>query len=285
MNLIAPTAFKGTMTPMEAARFLASPGDLLLPLSDGGDGFIECLHNKLGGTVEELPAADPFGHVRPVPILVLPDGTVAIECAKVIGMADIQELNPLKASSNGLGELLHKLQSAPKLLIGLGGSASVDGGMGWPPLTLPPTKVSCDVTTDLPNAVRLFAPQKGALPADLPALHDRLMALGLPTGKHTGAAGGLGAKLKSLGAELLDGADAMLETLGFDDACKTCDAVVTGEGRLDRSTLEGKLPIRVAIRARSLGKPVAGHFGSRGEGWEEAAAHFDDVRFLTDSEE
>jgi len=264
---------------------LASPGDLLLPLSDGGDGFIECLQNKLGGTVEEMPATDPFGRVRPVPILVLPNETVAIECAKVIGMAGLKELNPLKASSNGLGELLYKLQSAPKLLIGLGGSATVDGGMGWPPLTLPPTKVFCDVTTDLPDAVKLFAPQKGALPADLPALHDRLMALGLPTGKHTGAAGGLGAKLKSLGAELQDGAEAMLDTLGFDDACKACDAVVTGEGRLDRSTLEGKLPIRVATRARSLDKPVTGRFGCKGEGWEEAAAHFDDVRFLTNGDE
>jgi glycerate kinase len=183
------------------------------------------------------------------------------------------------ASSNGLGELLLKLRSAPKLLVGLGGSATVDGGAGWPDIELPPTLVFCDVKTDLPDAVGLFAPQKGALPQDLPILHGRLMALGLPSGPHTGAAGGLGAKLKSLGARLLDGAEAMLDLLGFDGECRACDAVVTGEGRLDRSTLEGKLPIRVAERARALGKPVAGHFGSRGEGWEEAAAHFDQVAF------
>jgi glycerate kinase len=64
MNLVAPTAFKGTMSPLEAARHLAAPGDRLLPLSDGGDGFLECLHHALGGVIEEAPAGDPFGRVR-----------------------------------------------------------------------------------------------------------------------------------------------------------------------------------------------------------------------------
>ena len=68
MNLIAPTAFKGTMSPLAAARHLATPGDRLLPLSDGGDGFLECLQHGLGGAIEEVPAANPFGRVRPVPV-------------------------------------------------------------------------------------------------------------------------------------------------------------------------------------------------------------------------
>jgi glycerate kinase len=110
-------------------------------------------------------------------------------------------------------------------------------------------------------------------------LQERLMGLGLPRGLHTGAAGGLGAKLKSLGAQLVDGAKAVMEMLGFDAACDLCDTVVTGEGRLDASTLEGKLPIVVAKRAKMMGKTVIGHFGSRGEGWEEAAKWFDEVRF------
>jgi len=279
MKLIAPTAFKGTMTPVEAARYLASSGDLLLPLSDGGDGFIECFKNKFGGFMSEIPAADPYGHIRPVPILELPDGTVVVECAKVIGMAGLKKLNPLEASSKGLGGLLARLQGAPKLFIGLGGSATVDGGMDWPHFTMPPSTVFCDVKTDLADAVALYAPQKGALPEDLPVLNERLMRLGLPRGIHTGAAGGLGAKLKSLGAELVDGAQAMLEILEFDSNCLVCDAVVTGEGRLDESTLEGKLPFVVAKRARSLGKMVIGHFGSKGEGWEKAAVYFDEVRF------
>jgi hypothetical protein len=67
MRLIATTAFKGTMSPLQAARYLAHPGDRLLPLSDGGDGFIECLHHGLGGDIKETPAADPFGRIRGCP--------------------------------------------------------------------------------------------------------------------------------------------------------------------------------------------------------------------------
>jgi glycerate kinase len=254
MNLIAPTAFKGTMSPLEAARFLAQEGDSLLPLSDGGDGFLECLHHKLGGRIEHLAAAGPFGHLGAAPILVLPNGSIAVESAKIIGMAQFgaapKKLDPIGASSKGLGELLAQLQNAPRLLIGLGGSATVDGGMDWPQITLPPTKVFCDVRTGLSDAVHLFAPQKGASPEQLPILQKRLMSLGLPDGKYTGAAGGLGAKLKSLGADLVNGAEAMMELLGFDEAFRPCLKVVTGEGMLDRSTLEGKLPYVVAKRAR-----------------------------------
>ena len=279
MHLVAPTAFKGTMTPLEAARHLAAPGDWLLPLSDGGDGFLECLQFGLGGVVEEAPAADPFGRVRPVPVLSLPGGGVAIECAKVIGLAGLDRREPLTASSRGLGELLGRFRSAPRLWLGLGGSATVDGGRDWPALRLPPTTVFCDVQTDLADAARLFGPQKGASPEQVAVLAARLAALGLPGGPRTGAAGGLGAKLLSLGAALVDGGARMLEVLGFDAACRGCDAVVTGEGRLDASSLEGKLPVVVARRGRALGLRVIGRFGSRGDGWERAAALFDQMSF------
>jgi glycerate kinase len=282
MNLVAPTAFKGTMSPLAAARHLAAPGDRLLPLSDGGDGFIECLQHGLGGMIEEVPAPDPFGRVRPVPVLRLADGSVAIECAKVIGLADLDPLDPLTASSRGLGEVIRRFQQAPRLWIGLGGSATVDGGRDWPALRLPPTTVFCDVRTPLADAARIFAPQKGARPEDIPLLAARLAGLGLPGGPRTGAAGGLGAKLLSLGADLVDGAERMLDVLGFDAACSGVDAVVTGEGRLDASSLEGKLPVIVARRARALGLRVLGRFGRRGEGWERAAVLFDEVRFEID---
>ncbi|MFL5306786.1 MAG: glycerate kinase [Polyangia bacterium] len=281
MKLVAPTAFKGTLSPLEAARRLAAPGDRLLPLSDGGDGFLESLQHGLGGAIECVAAADPFGRTRPVPVLRLPGGGVAVECAKVIGLGDLDRLDPLAASSRGLGELLARFQDQPRLWVGLGGSATVDGGADWPPLSLPPTTVFCDVRTDLADAARLFGPQKGARPEDVPVLAARLAALNLPRGPHTGAAGGLGAKLLSLGAELVDGGERMLEVLGFDEACRGCDAVVTGEGRLDSSSLEGKLPVVVARRARALGLRVLGRFGSRGPGWEAAAALFDQVQFET----
>jgi len=282
VNLIAPTAFKGTMSPLAAARHLAAPGDRLLPLSDGGDGFLECLHHGLGGAIEEVPAPDPFGRIRPVPVLRLRDGGVAIECAKVIGLAGLDRLDPLSASSRGLGELVARFQGEPRLWIGLGGSATVDGGRDWPALRLPPTTVFCDVRTDLADAARIFAPQKGARPEDVPVLAARLAGLGLPRGPRTGAAGGLGAKLLALGAELVDGGDRMLDVLDFAAACRGVEAVVTGEGRLDASSLEGKLPVVVARRARALGLRVLGRFGRRGDGWERAAALFDDVRFEID---
>lgn len=279
MRLIAPTAFKGTMSPLEAARHLAAPGDRLFPLSDGGDGFLECLQHGLGGALRHLPAPDPFGRVRPVPVLDLPDGTVAVESARVIGIAGLERLDPLSASSRGLGQLLAALAGASALWIGLGGSATVDGGREWPDLRLPPTRVFCDVTTDLADAVRIFGPQKGARLADLPVLEARLRSQGLPSGPRTGAAGGLGARLLHLGAVLVDGAESMLDVLGFDAACLACASVLTGEGRLDASTFEGKLPFVVARRARRLGLPVHGHFGCRGEGWEPAESLFDSLRF------
>jgi glycerate kinase len=282
MHLVAPTAFKGTFSPLEAARHLARPGDRLLPLSDGGDGFLECLQHGLGGALEALPAADPFGRVRPVAVLRLPAGGVAVECAKVIGLAGLDRLDPLAASSRGLGELLARFEGEPRLWVGLGGSATVDGGRDWPLLSLPPTTVFCDVRTDLGEAARIFGPQKGARPEDLPVLVERLSSLGLPRGPHTGAAGGLGAKLLSLGAELVDGGARLLDVLDFAAACRGCEAVVTGEGRLDASSLEGKLPVVVARRARALGLPVIGRFGGRGPGWERAAALFDEVSFEID---
>jgi len=278
-RLVAPTAFKGTRSPLEAARFLAREGDRLLPLSDGGDGFLECLHGGLGGQYQYLPAADPFGRLRPVPVLLLLGGVVAVECARVIGLAGLEHPDPLRASSAGLGHLLSHFEGAKELWIGLGGSATVDGGVHWPSLRLPQAKVFCDVTTDLADAARLFAPQKGARLEDIPLLESRLLSLGLPQGPRTGAAGGLGARLQSCGAQLLDGATTILEVLDFEAHCRGVDAVVTGEGRLDASTLEGKLPLIVARRARALGLRVMGHFGSRGPGWEEASAAFDEVSF------
>jgi glycerate kinase len=253
------------MTPLEAARHLAAPGDRLLPLSDGGDGFLECLRDGLGGVVAEAPAADPFGRVRPVPVLLLPGGGVAVECAKVIGLGGLDRRDPLAASSRGLGELLAQFCAQPRIWLGLGGSATVDGGRDWPALRLPPTTVFCDVRTELADAARLFGPQKGASPEAVPVLAARLAALGLPR--------------LSLGAELVDGGARMLDVLDFDGACRNCDAVVTGEGRLDASTLEGKLPMVVALRAHALGLPVIGRFGSRGDGWERGAALFDEVSF------
>jgi glycerate kinase len=281
MRLVCPTAFKGTLSPLEAARLLQEPGDRLLPLSDGGNGFLECLHTALGGEWREAEALDPFKRPRPVQWLLLPDGTACVESARVIGLAGLDRLDPLTASSLGLGELLKEIAATrpARLWVGLGGVATVDGGQDWPEMELPPTLAFCDVATDLADAARIFGPQKGAAKKDIPVLTERLLGLCLPHGPRSGAAGGLGAKLASLGAVLADGAGEMMRVAGFDLAAQGCEAVVTGEGRLDASTLEGKLPWRVALRAHVFGLPVVGRFGSYGKGWEAAAEAFDELHF------
>ena len=216
----------------------------------------------------------------PCPFSCSPTAPRFYESAKVIGLAGLGRLDPLNASSRGLGDLLASHRSARRIWVGLGGSATVEGGRDWPTLRLPPTTVFCGriarPTFSMPP--HLWSPE-GRAPEDIPVLASRLAQLGLPQGPKTGAAGGLGAKLMSLGAELVDGAERILDVLDFDEACRGCEAVITGEGRLDASSLEGKLPIVVARRARAKGLPVIGRFGCKGEGWERALDLFDDVTF------
>ena len=121
--LVCPTAFKGTFSPLQAARRLARPRDAILPLSDGGDGFLECLHAALGGTWRTTPAADPYGLVREAPWLELPDGTACVECARVIGLAGQSRRDPLAASSLGLGQVLQAV-AGHRLRPAKGGGAS-----------------------------------------------------------------------------------------------------------------------------------------------------------------
>ena len=172
------------------------------------------------------------------------------------------ELDPLGASSRGFGELIAAALAAGarELVLGLGGSATVDGGAGVREVLerLPvPAVVLCDVTTPLRDAARLFGPQKGATPAEIPVLEQRLLAMpelgpyaDLPG---AGAAGGLGAALAALGAELLPGADTVLDLIGFDELLTGAQLVVTGEGSVDVTTAEGKAPGVVARRAAAAG--------------------------------
>ena len=165
----------------------------------------------------------------------------------------------MAASSRAFGELLAGLE-AERLLVGLGGTANMDAGAGLLEVldALPaPTTVLCDVQTTLYDAPRLFGPQKGATPEQVVELERRFRSLdalapfaALPG---SGAAGGLGAALASLGAELVPGAATILDLLGFDPP--RYDLVVTGEGRVDATTAEGKAPAEVARRCSAAGVP------------------------------
>ena len=247
--LASPASLKGVLTAAEAAAALArglrSAGAEAeeLPLADGGEGTAEVL----GAQVVRLErVTDAFGRQREAPIRELPDGTAVVESAEVIPL-DPSRLDVRAASSRGLGELIARVGSAPRLLVCLGGTATMDGGSGLLEVLdeLPaPTVALCDVRATLAEAPRLFGPQKGALADDVSELEDRfadhLQSFAKLPG--AGAAGGLGAALASLGAQLVPGAPYVLDSIGFRERAEAADLVVTGEGTVDRTTFDGKAP-------------------------------------------
>jgi glycerate kinase len=224
-----------------------------LPVADGGEGSLDALHGAVGGEWRTYDVHDAFGRPRRARAL-WHGADAAVEAAEVIPL-DPRRLDPVAASSRGLGELISALGRPHELLVCLGGTANVDGGAGMldvlPELPAP-TRVACDVDVPLPDAVRVFAAQKGATAAQLPGLEARLAPLAAYADvPGAGAAGGLGAAFASLGAELRPGAPLILDLVRFDPAAY--DLVVTGEGTVDATTSRGKAPGEVAGRCRAAG--------------------------------
>jgi glycerate kinase len=271
--LACPASLKGALSAVDAAAALATglrraPGVEVveLPVADGGEGTLEVLARARGGTWREAAVHDAFGRPRQARWLELDDGRAMIEAAEAIPL-DPERLDPLAASSRGLGELVAAVGRPRELVVGLGGTATVDGGAGLREVVaeLPaPTRAACDVRSPLIDAARVFAPQKGATPSMVAELEARLLALpelapfALLPG--AGAAGGLGAAFAALGAELVPGAALVLDELGFD--AMGFDLVVTAEGVVDATTGQGKAPGEVARRCRAAGVRCA-LFGGR----------------------
>jgi glycerate 2-kinase len=268
--LACPASLKGVLGAVAAAKALATGFRAagaeaeILPLADGGEGTAEALEAALGGEWRQAEVSDPLGRPVTARWLVLPDGRAVVEAAAAIGLPLLrpEELDPLRASSRGLGELVAAVtrERPPGLLLGLGGVATVDGGAGLLEAlgALPvQTVVLCDVRTRLADAPRLYGPQKGAGPDAVAELERRLAAMPELTPyaelPGSGAAGGLGAALAALGAALAPGAETILDIVGFDARASTADLVVTGEGTVDATTAEGKAPGTVAKRCRRLG--------------------------------
>jgi glycerate 2-kinase len=258
--LASPASLKGVLAARDAAAALEDGFVHVgvqcdqLPLADGGEGTIDALCDEW----DDVSVHDAFGRRRTARIGRRDHGVV-VEAAQVIPF-DPSGQDVMRASSRGLGELLAQLKPQGPLVIGIGGTATMDAGVGMLDVLreLPaPTTVLCDVQTTLYDAPRLFGPQKGATPEQVAELERRFRELDalapyadLPG---AGAAGGLGAALASLGAELVPGAAAVVELAGFDPA--GYGLVVTGEGRVDATTAEGKAVTEVVLRCGVAGVP------------------------------
>ena len=261
-TLAAPASLKGVLSAEDAGAALADglrewSSPRLCPVADGGEGTLDVLRAACGGDWHEVDVHDAFGRPRRARWLALPNGTAVVEAAEAVPL-DHGRLDPMAASSRGLGETIAAVGRPRTLLVCLGGTASVDGGAGLREVVraLPaPTRVACDVDVPLLDAARVFAAQKGATPEQASELERRLAAMpvlrGVAALPGAGAAGGLGAALAVLGAELRPGASLVLDTIGFDVA--GVDLVVTGEGTLDATTGHGKAPAEVVRRCREAG--------------------------------
>jgi glycerate kinase len=289
--LVAPDSFKGTLTASEVAaaigRGLEQAGRPveLCPVADGGEGTLEALLTGLGGELVSAQVSDPLGRTLEASFGLSegPRGqSVAVletASASGLGLVGEGERDPRAASTAGTGELILAAAraGASVIYLGVGGSATSDGGAGalrairaGGGLGGARLIVLCDVRTPFEDAARIFGPQKGAGERDVVRLTKRLHAIarrldrdprGLPM---TGAAGGLsGALWAQFGAELVPGAAFVLELLDFDRRMRASRAVVTGEGRLDQQSLAGKAVSEVATRARQAGVPCHAIVGQR----------------------
>jgi glycerate kinase len=275
--LVAPDSFKGTFSAAEVAAAMArglragGQAAVELPVADGGEGTLDVLLAARGGEVRAAPATDPLGGPIDARFALLADGSTAVvEVAAASGLTLIadDERDAWAATSYGAGELIAAAcdAGATTVVVAVGGSATTDGGAGAiealrDARTAPRELVLvCDVRTPWEQAPRVFAPQKGADPKTVRRLERRLDTLARklrrdPRGQPmSGAAGGLAGGLwAEFGAKLVPGAPYVLDAVGFDAAMRAARYVVTGEGRIDEQTLQGKIVGEVATRARQAG--------------------------------
>ena len=280
--LVVPDSFKGTLTAGEVAeaigrglREAGAEAATLLPAADGGEGTMDALLAALGGELVTAPAHDPLGRPLEARYARLADGrTAVVEVAQASGLGLVaeSERDAEAASSAGTGELIAAAAAAgaARVLVAAGGSATTDGGAGAIEaieaaggLGKAKLEVLCDVSVPFERAAEVFAPQKGADPQAVARLTERLIARAGalprdPRGRPmTGAAGGLSGGLwAEFGARLVPGAAYVLGLLGFDRRLEDATAAVTGEGRLDSQSFEGKLVGEVARRCRAAGVPL-----------------------------
>jgi glycerate kinase len=273
--LVAPDSFKGTFSAREVAAALAaglrSAGREAreMPVADGGEGTMDAIVATLGGEVRTITASGPLGKPVEASFALLEDGRAVVEMAQAsgLGLVPEDERDPWAATTRGTGELIVAAvdAGAERVLVTVGGSATTDGGAGALEVleeagVKAGIDVLCDVRTPFEQAAKVFGPQKGADRATVEKLERRLHELADSFGRDprgepmTGAAGGLSGGLwAAQGARLEPGAPFVLDLIGFDERMRASAFVVTGEGRLDDQTLQGKIVGEVATRCRQAG--------------------------------
>jgi len=292
--LIAPDSFGESLTAVQAAAAIAAgwnrvrPGDRITvaPQSDGGPGFVDVLASRLGER-RELQVQGPLSeNVSAEWVLDAASRTAYLECAQACGLAVLggppTPQTALAAESRGVGQLIAAAldAGAVRIVVGLGGSASTDGGRGlieelgglhaaMRRLAEVELIAACDVEYPLVGpwgAARVFGPQKGADTATVAALEDRLMRWAdeldavaerpVSAESGAGAAGGIGAALLSMGGRCESGASIVAEHTGWAADLAAVDLVITGEGKFDEQSLRGKVVGALAAAARPAQVPV-----------------------------
>ena len=316
--VVAVDSYKGCMRSDEAGEIIAaglreglSDAEIVvIPIADGGEGTTDAVIRAGGGEWRSVRVTGPLGDPATAVYGMLPDGRTAVmEMASASGIELVSDgmLDPMKVTTYGTGELMRAAieDGVRDIILGIGGSATVDGGIGMAQAlgyrlltadgdecgrggasletirTIESTdvieglsdcriRVACDVTNPLlgeRGAARVFGPQKGATPEMVEALERGLEHLGDVWKKHgmlgsienpgDGAAGGLGAALRAFcSAEISSGADLVAEITGYDTEIATAGLLVTGEGRTDEQTADGKLCAVLAAKARVAGAKV-----------------------------
>lgn len=333
--IIAPDSFKESLSA-ECAAMAIEDGfravfpeleAVRLPVADGGEGTVDALIAATGGHRIDIEVTDPQGHrVRGFYGVNGKGDCAVIEMAAASGLMLVPagQRDPLAATSFGTGELIrHALDGGIRhIILGIGGSATVDGGIGmvqalggrftdaqgidlpWggaalaqlaaidlsqldPRLAQCRIEVACDVENPLTGpcgAAAVFGPQKGASAQDVQVLDAALAHLAAVIFRHLGvnvlewpgggAAGGMGVAARLfLRGNMRSGIDIIMDAIGLDEAMQGATLVITGEGRLDQQTINGKAPVGVARLAQRYHVPVIGLAGILGEGVEVVHQH------------
>lgn len=303
----APDKFKGTMTAAEAAdaveRAATSVGWTCdkAPMADGGEGTVEALGGANRSTVVAGPLGDPIDAAWR-----LSRRTAVIEMAAASGLELVggaEGNDPIAASTYGTGELISAAAEAGanRIIVGVGGSATTDGGLGALRAMYPLHRfrgveivVACDVRTTFVDAAPVFAPQKGASAAQVRLLAGRLERLAqVYLDEHgvdvrqiegSGAAGGLAGALAAVGGEIVPGFELVSDEVELYERLEGADLVVTGEGFLDEESFDGKVVGGVAELAAERDVPVLAVVGAIYDGCEQRidaislVAHFGEDR-------